>query len=161
MLANILSAKSQWTAAEVAAFLDDARQPLRLSSLNAHGFPQITSLWFSFHDEKLWCCTQRTSLAVKQIRRESRIGFEVAVNDPPYFGVSGYGHATVLDQDASNLLHTLTEENLGEHDAKLKRWLLSRVDTEAVIQISPVHLTSWDFRSRMSKRPMAQVNTST
>jgi hypothetical protein len=145
-----LSSKSQWTASAVAAFLLETRIPLRLSTTNSGGYPQITSLWFALREQRLWCCTQGNSVVSRHIQRDGRAGFEVAVNDPPYYGISGYGHARIVDGDATELLTQLVDAQLGERDPKLKAWLLSRVASEAIVEITPVHITSWDFRKRMS-----------
>ncbi len=146
-----ISAKSTWDAKTIEQFLGEARQPLRLATLSSRGFPQITSLWFAFDDGALWCCTQQQSLVSRHIQREPRVGFEIAVNDPPYRGVSGYGNAELSYGDATMLLDRLTTRHLSARDKKLKSWLMSRVATEVIIKIVPVHITSWDFSGRMSK----------
>ncbi len=46
--------------------------------------------------------------------------------------------------------HELMDQYLGDRDPTLKAWLLSRVATEAIIELIPTHLTSWDFRNRMT-----------
>jgi len=91
--AHVLSPKSKWTAKRTFAFLCDCRLPLRVSTLSAEGFPHITSLWFRFHAGRFLCCTQQQSVVCRQVRRNPRVGFEVAVNSPPYYGVSGEGEA--------------------------------------------------------------------
>jgi hypothetical protein len=147
---DVVSGKSSWDVATIQTFLSGARQPLRLATINRSGFPQITSLWFAFMGGALWCCTQQQSLVSKHIQRQGRVGFEVAVNEPPYLGVSGHGTAEVLREDATALLGTLTSRHLNEADSQLKRWLMSRIATEIIIKIIPCHITSWDFSDRMA-----------
>ena len=151
-LSDVVSSKSSWDVDTIEDFLANARQPLRLATLNAEGFPQITSLWFAFMSGALWCCTQQQSLVARHIQRQGRVGFEVAVNEPPYLGVSGYGTAQVLRDDATELLKTLTSRHLSQGDAQLKRWLMSRIATEVIIKITPGHVTSWDFSKRMANK---------
>lgn len=151
-LDDVLSSKSSWDGATIEHFLSDARQPLRLATVNAAGFPQVTSLWFAFTGGALWCCTQQNSLVSKHIQREGRVGFEVAVNEPPYLGVSGYGTAQVLHEDATELLKTLAARYLSSGNTSLQHWLMSRIATEVVIKIVPRHVTSWDFSGRMASK---------
>lgn len=49
------------------------------------------------------------------------------------------------------MLHRLIDHSLEDRDARLRRWLLSRVATEVMIEIRPRWLTSWDFSRRMSQ----------
>ena len=114
------------------------------------GFPHITSLWFRFRQGRFWCCTQQQSAVCRNVHRDSRVGFEVAVNEPPYRGASGKGTARICEgdrEDTKALLNELMDQYLGDRDPKLKAWLLSRVATEAIIEVIPTHLPSWDFRN--------------
>lgn len=149
-LAAVLSPKSAWNAAQAIEFLDATRAPLRLSTLDAEGFPHITSLWSLYVDGHWLCCTQRSALACQHLRRNPRVGFEIAVCAPPYRGLSGQGEASVLDEDATALLEQLADRFLEGRDRRLRQWLLSRVSTEVIIRITPRRVTSWDFQRRMS-----------
>ena len=149
-LASLLSPKSKWPAETVAEFLNETRFPIRIASVGAKGYPQITSLWFVFQESRFFCCTQPQSLVCRQLRANARVGFEIAANEPPYFGISGQGDARVVTGDPKALLHTLTDRFLEGRDPKLKAWLLSRSATEAIIEVEPERITSWDFRKRMS-----------
>ena len=62
-LAAVLSPKSAWNAGQVLEFLAATRVPLRLSTLDAAGYPHITSLWSLYADGHFLCCTQRSALA--------------------------------------------------------------------------------------------------
>ncbi len=148
--AHVLSPKSKWTTDETFAFLHGSRLPLRISSLSADGFPHITSLWFQFHMGRFLCCTQQRSVVCTHLRRVPRVGFEVAVNEPPYHGISGQGEARIVEGDTGKLLNDLIDHYLEGRDARLKAWLLSRIATESIIEITPRRLTSWDFRRRMT-----------
>ena len=122
----VLSPKSKWSAEQVAAFLSESRLPVRLSSVGPSGFPHITSLWFMYREGCFLCCTQQEAVVCRNIRREPRVGFEIAVNEPPYYGVSGQGEARVVDADATDLLNDLADQYLEGRDAPLRAWLLSR-----------------------------------
>jgi hypothetical protein len=149
-LAVALSPRSAWRADQIVAFLRANPLPLRLSTLDAAGFPHVTSLWTRLEDGALWCCTQRSALLCRHLAREPRVGFEYAVSDPPYRGFSGQGRAGIVAGDAATLLAGLADRYLGNRDPGLRRWLLSRVATEAIVRIVPTRVTSWDFGRRMS-----------
>ena len=150
MIAPILSSKSRWSSEAIGVFLADSRLPIRIASINAQGYPQVTSLWFMFSAGRFFCCTQPQALVCNQIRANPRVGFEVAVNEPPYFGVSGCGDARQISADAAELLNALTDRYLEGRDPRLKQWLLSRAANEAIIELTPRRITSWDFRNRMT-----------
>lgn len=149
-LAAVLSPKSAWSVTRVMEFLDTAQLPLRVATLNANGFPHITSLWFRATEGRLLCCTQQSAVIARHLRHSAKVGFELAVNQPPYYGLSGHGEAVVRAQDATALLEDLTAHYLEGRDPGLRKWLLSRISTEVVIEITPRHITSWDFRRRMT-----------
>lgn len=149
-LAAVLSPKSAWGAVRVTEFLSSAQLPLRVATLDAEGFPHITSLWFRYAAGRLFCCTQRSAVIARHLRLSAKVGFELAVNEPPYYGLSGHGEAVVLVQDATALLDYLTAHYLEGRNPGLRQWLLSRIATEVVIEITPRRITSWDFRRRMT-----------
>lgn len=149
-LAAVLSPKSAWSVGRAAEFLHGAQLPLRIATMDAQGFPHITSLWYRYTAGRLFCCTQRSAVIARHLKHSARVGFELAVNQPPYFGVSGHGEAVILTQDATALLEQMVEHYLEGRDPGLRTWLLSRIATEVVIEITPLCITSWDFRRRMT-----------
>ena len=150
-LSAALSPKSAWQVPEIEAFVGASRLPLRVSSIDTAGFPHITSLWFLYREGRFYCCTQRQALVSRHVLANPRVGIELAVNAPPYQGISAIGTATVQEAGAAELLDTLLDRYLEGRDARLRKWLLSRVATEVLIEIVPQRLTSWDFSRRMSK----------
>jgi hypothetical protein len=149
-IAAALSPRSRWNAGIVHAFARDSLLPLRVSSLDADGYPQVTSLWFRLEAGRFLCCTQRGSLLARNVARDGRVGFELAVNEPPYHGISGRAEACLSDDDPAPLLAALADHYLAGRDPALREWLLSRVATEVVVALTPRRITSWDFRGRMS-----------
>ena len=81
--------------------------------------------------------------------RANGIGFEIAGDTPPYFGVRGTGRAQLLPSDAATVLPQLIDKYLGDQTVPLAKWLLSRLDEEVAIRIDSLTLTSWDYSSRM------------
>ena len=80
---------------------------------------------------------------------DPNVGFEIALNAPPYKGVRGKGNATLTKENVSDTLHEVIVRFLGDTTSNLARWLLGRADEEYVIEIAPSWITSWDYSERM------------
>lgn len=144
-----LSARSAWPIERVEEFLATYRAPLRLAVQAESGFPLLCSLWFIYEGERLLCATQRDAAVVRNLERDARCGFELAPNEPPYFGVRGRGLASIETDGADVLLGRLIERYLGEEETKLGSWLLGRAEQEVVVSIELAWITSWDYSDRM------------
>lgn len=142
-------ASGPWSAATITDFLSTAVIPVRLASTGSAG-PLVQSLWFTWMDDAVWCCTQADSVLASRIARDPRVGFEIAGDDPPYRGVRGRGHAEFRPDAAAGLLPTLIERYLGSTEGDLATWLLSRLDAETAIRIGDLRVTSWDYTPRMA-----------
>jgi Pyridoxamine 5'-phosphate oxidase len=136
-----------WSVAEIRQFLHDTVIPVRLAS---HGtFPLVQSLWFLPDGLDLWCATQADSVLARRLRADDRCGFEVSADDPPYRGVRGTGHASLLPEAAAGTLPRLIQRYHVADDSPLATWLLSRIDSEVAVRIRPRTLSSWDYSPRM------------
>lgn len=142
-------ASGPWSADTITEFLTKAVIPIRLASTGSVG-PLVQSLWFTWMEDALWCCTQADSVLASRIARDSRVGFEIAGDEPPYRGVRGRGHAEFRPDAAATLLPMLITRYLGSTDGELAAWLLSRVDSETAIRIHDLRVTSWDYTPRMA-----------
>lgn len=111
--------------------------------------PIVQSLWFVYSDNALWCATQATSVLAKRLKADSRIGFEVAADAPPYQGVRGTGRASLHPELAEKVLRQLIARYQGENETDLSSWLLSRLDKEVAVRIDALSLATWDFSGRM------------
>ncbi len=145
-----ISDKSAWNAQQIGAFLDDAQIPLRLSCIDADGFPAICSLWFMHVEGALLLATHQSAYVVRLLEQNPRVAFEVAVNDYPYRGVRGKATALLEREGAAEVLPRLIEKYLGDSNKQLASWLLGRVDEEYVIRLEPTLITAWDYGARMT-----------
>jgi nitroimidazol reductase NimA-like FMN-containing flavoprotein (pyridoxamine 5'-phosphate oxidase superfamily) len=141
--------RGPWSFAEIEAFLQKAVYPMRLACVGADGYPRVVSVWFRHEHGMLYCVSHRESSLVALLRKNDRVGFEIAPNEPPYHGVRGQGRATLQALEDDETLRVLLERFLGGVDSKLARWLLSRSDEEELISIQPSRWFSWDYRERM------------
>lgn len=141
---------SAWTREVVERFLIDAVIPIRLAAVDSSGQPIVMSLWYLYRDGQLWCATQQGARLVAMLRGHSKVGFEIAGDTPPYFGVRGQGRVELSTEHGPTILEQLIERYLGRRDSRLAKWLLARSDEEIAIRIRPAWLTAWDYRARMN-----------
>ena len=141
--------KGPWSPDQVIDYLQQEQAPLRLALSGRDGFPLVVSLWYRWAEDAIWCATHRDSRVVRRLEADPRIGFEVSVNDPPYYGVRGQARVELLPERGESELRALLERYLGGTDSDLAGWLLGRADGEVALRIRPHWLASWDFRRRM------------
>lgn len=135
---------------EFYAYLDASRIPLRLACATKSGWPMVVSLWYLYQDGQLFCATQKTSRVVSYLQHDSRCGFEIAADLPPYCGIRGQATARIDEGMGVTILEKLLDRYLGGLDNELARNLLSKSQTEVAIVLDPVQIHRWDFSSRMT-----------
>ncbi|MEK9810247.1 MAG: hypothetical protein VW362_07345 [Candidatus Nanopelagicales bacterium] len=139
-----------WDETQITRFLTETAIPVRLATSGVQA-PIVQSLWFLYDDDALWCCTRLDALLTKRLRRSPIDGFEQAGAPPPYRGGRGTAVAERPTADpAAVVLPRLIDRYLGDRDAPLATWLMSRIDDEVAIRIGSLRVTSYDFTSRMS-----------
>ena len=77
-------------------------------------------------------------------------GFEIAGDAPPYKGIRGRGVATIKPEMGKPILSILMEKYLENKDSKLSKFLSENSDDEVAIEISPQHVSHYDYSKRMS-----------
>ena len=148
--------KGCWSGAEVASYLDRSLIPLRLAVHDSSGSPWVLSLWFLYENGALWCATNAQAKLISYLQADAQCGFEVSGETPPYKGVRGKGQATLVPERGGEiLLRLLGRYGIGL-ESGLAKSLLAKVEQEVAICITPSHISSWDFTSRMvgAKTPM-------
>ncbi|WP_170287363.1 pyridoxamine 5'-phosphate oxidase family protein [Halioglobus maricola] len=149
--------KGPWELQKIHNWLGENRYPLRVACVGDDGYPRVVSLWFTFRDGKFHCVSHRDSPLVKLLRKAPKVGFEISPNQPPYCGVRGQGDAVLSSDGAADNLLLAIDRYLGDGNQSLATWLLSRVDEEVTITITPSRFFSWDYRSRMDDKETQQA----
>ena len=147
-----------WSAERAAEFLDSFRAPLRLAVQTRSGYPLLCSLWFQREGDRLLCATKADSKVARSLAEEPRCGFELAPNEPPYYGIRGQGRATLEREGAAELLGELIDRYLGDRSSKFAGWLLANTEDEVILSIEIDRLSSWDYRQRMTDSGAAPVD---
>ena len=132
-------------------FLVSYHAPIRVSGITSSGYPIICSLWFEYVDGVIWCATQKNSNMAKLFANNPNCAFELSPNEPPYFGVRGQGRVSLQTENAGELLGRLIDKYLETRESGLAKYLLSRVENEVAIRITPEKFFTWDYRERMQK----------
>lgn len=145
-----ISKSSAWDQSRIFSFLSENTIPVRLAVIQDK-HPLICSVWFSVEAETLVirCVSHGKSQLIKSLMADPNVGFEIALNAPPYKGVRGKGNATLTKENVSDTLQEVIVRFLGDTTSNLARWLLGRADEEYVIEITPSWITSWDYSERM------------
>jgi nitroimidazol reductase NimA-like FMN-containing flavoprotein (pyridoxamine 5'-phosphate oxidase superfamily) len=134
-------------------YLTDIGVPMRLACLSTSNFPVVVSLWYVYNDEKLYCATQITAKIIRYLTHYQRCGFEIARDHFPYYGIRGYGNASILKDKGEDILRMVLQKYLkGKETSKLYKLLLSEkhLQNEVAIEIAPIKLFEWNYRKRRS-----------
>ena len=122
---------------------------MRLAANTDSGFPVVLSLWFLAEGDEIFGAVHRDARIAQRLRADPRCAFEIAPNEPPYFGVRGQATASLELAGARELLERLLQRYVGTTDSKLGRFLLGRADEELVVRLKPKWIGTWDYRERM------------
>lgn len=146
-----LKKSSAWSEQEVCSFLATSKIPLRIATTTG-SYPTLCSVWYMFDEPRgdLLCVSHENSQLVSDLMANQKCAFEIAPNEPPYFGVRGKAMVTLSKESALETLTTIIPRYLGDTESRLAKWLIGRSDEEYVIRLRPVQMTSWDYRERMS-----------
>lgn len=139
-----------WSKSDVIEFLQNSVIPVRIAAVGDDGNPRVVSLWFLLDEEKVFCACKRTSHIARVISRNPKVGFEIAGEEPPYFGIRGIGTACLDGDKGQETLRRLADRYVGEEETDFRRWLLAGAASEVAIEITPSRIFSWDYRDRMS-----------
>ena len=133
---------------EVAAFLDRART-LIVTTLDPHGAPHMTALWFAREGESLLFETYGSSQKVINLRRDPRIA--VLAEDGETYdrlrGVSIQGEAEIVGPGPrlETLMATIVSRNQpGLAEPELAGHVAQMVRKRVVVIVHPSRTMSWD-----------------
>jgi nitroimidazol reductase NimA-like FMN-containing flavoprotein (pyridoxamine 5'-phosphate oxidase superfamily) len=147
-----ISSSSVWSLPELSQFLSDELIPIRLAVMNGE-FPLVCSVWFQWDPttNSILCASHEKSYLISRLKKNPRIGFEIASDRPPYRGVRGKAIVSLEREGVAEVLNSLIDRYLTDRNDSLAKWLLSRIDEENVLRIEPELITSWDYSNRMTK----------
>ena len=129
--------------------LSDSRIPIRIAFLKPDGTPNVISLWYEEIEGKIYCATQKSAKIVSYLEKNSKCGFEIAADKPPYKGTRGTGLAKILDNRGEEILEILMDKYLGKKESNLSQILKNNAKTEVAIEITPQQVFHYDYSVRM------------
>ena len=145
---NNCQIKGPWSRLKIIEHLEGAIIPIRLSVISPGGWPLIASLWFFMDTEGIWSATPKSSKVAKILFNTPKCGFEIASDNPPYFGIRGQAIAKISPGKAEEVLLSVLDK-YNQQNSSLAKWLLSRVDEEVAVHLKPIRIQSWDYTERM------------
>ena len=129
--------------------ISDTKIPIRIAFIKPDGTPNIISLWYEQIEGKIYCATQKTAKIVSYLQNNSKCGFEIATDKPPYKGARGNGVAKILDDKGEEILKILMTKYLGDKESILSKYLKSKSKEEVAIEITPEKIFNYDYSKRM------------
>ena len=129
--------------------ISDSRIPIRIAFLKPDGTPNVISLWYEEIEGKIYCATQKSAKIVSYLEKNSKCGFEIAADKPPYKGTRGTGLAKILDNRGEEILEILMDKYLGKKESNLSQILKNNAKTEVAIEITPQQVFHYDYSVRM------------
>ena len=82
-------------------------------------------------------------------KNNSKCGFEIAADKPPYKGTRGSGIAKIIDEKGEEILEILMRKYLGNKESNLSKILKKNAKTEVAIEITPQEIFHYDYSVRM------------
>lgn len=96
---------------------------------------------------------------MEYLSKNTKCGFEIASDNPPYKGVRGYGNVKLDDDRGKEILDIIIKKYLKDTNSSLAKFLIGRNENEVAIEIRPVNMFSYDYSNRMKdvdiKSPLA------
>lgn len=134
----------------VREYMKNSKIPIRLSFQSESGWPMIISLWYDFHDDKIFLATPQSSKVVNYLLKSPRCAFEVSNEDPPYCGVRGQAKVEINEKTGLSTLQQLLDKYLPEgRESAFGKRLLNRKMKEVAIILKPLNFFMWNFKDRM------------
>ena len=127
----------------------DMKIPIRLACITSEGIPIVISLWYTVIDGKIYCATQKKAKIISYIQNNTILGFEIAMDSPPYKGVRGYGKVKVIESIGKDILEILIDKYLGKNISTLSKFLRNNSENEVAIEIIPEKIFTYDYSKRM------------
>ncbi len=136
--------------AEAREFLSQSRSTLLLGTTDADGAPMIHPVWYYFDTAKtkLYFYTEPGLKKAANIRKRSRVYFDVDNDNWPYKGVKGKGVAKLVTpiEEALSYGGKILAKYVREGQPLMKS-ALEKMKTGGyvVFEIVPAYFTTWDY----------------
>jgi len=113
---------------------------MRLGTIGADGFPQVTPVWFVFEDGRFITSTQKARVKYRNILRDPHVGASIDNESRPYRGLSLRGIAHLREDNIEVLVERICARYVpAEELAEMVHWVLT--GQRVLIEIEPVSMT--------------------
>lgn len=117
---------------------------MRLATLGADGYPQVTPVWYLQEGGRLYTSTQRDRVKYRNMSRDRRVGASIDDDAQPYRGVSIKGIATFHEPgepgfDVRSMVRRIVARYISPAEVDdMVDWLFQ--GPRVVIEIEPVNV---------------------
>jgi PPOX class probable F420-dependent enzyme len=129
----------------------DECQSLQVATLDKHGAPHLTTVWFAYRDGAYLFETYGKSQKVVNLRRDPRVAVlaEQGTTYDQLRGVSVQGRAEVVDagERLLTLMRAIVARNhAGLDEAEVAKIAAAMAQKRVVVVVRPDKVISWDHR---------------
>ena len=129
---------------ELRQFLENAKWPGVLSTLNPQGAPITSAVWFALIDDDIVISTPASRPKARNARLDSRVSFIVDTKDRPYRGVAIEGTATVIEDPDRRSMRIIAERYLGPALPETMEQRIAATD-RVMLRITAARIRPWGF----------------
>ena len=117
---------------------------MRLATIGADGYPQVTPVWFLQEGGRLWTSTEKGRVKVRNMLRDARVGASIDDDAQPYRGISVKGLAAMHEPgsspiDVRTMVRRIAARYTPAHEVDdMVDWLFQ--GPRVLIEIEPVNV---------------------
>ncbi|PZC41410.1 MAG: Pyridoxamine 5'-phosphate oxidase [Chloroflexi bacterium] len=127
---------------ELTSFLNENAKIMRLSTLEADGYPSVTPVWFEYADSTFKILGRKQNKWVNNIRKEARVGACVDTSNAPYARVIIKAEAEIIDDNWFGDWISMATRYLGEEKGN-EYYNSTKSIGRVLIKIKPIKTISW------------------
>ena len=126
---------------QIGAFLSEPHISM-LATVQPDGVPHVTPVWHHYDGERLYVCSDATSVKARNIQEEPKVTLLVATVSPPHQYVMVQGRAELSRDKISELVWAMSIAYKGEEEGRVYAEQAIRDFDFVTITIEPTNIVS-------------------
>ena len=114
-----------------------------LATITPAGYPHVVPIWYEWDGTSLWMSTPMYTKKIKNLQKNQKVGFSIALPDLPYCAVIGRGEAELSEDTGGELIKRLCYRYLPKEKAEAYFPMLMERGTRMKIKLTPAWMKSW------------------
>jgi general stress protein 26 len=119
---------------------------LHLTTIGSNKIPHIVPVWYMYSSKKIYIGTNTRTQKAKNVKKNNKVAFcvDVGINSPIY-GVMGQGDANIILEN--NKVKQIAKKILARYFKSMQNKSAIELldDTDCIIEIIPVKLSTWSY----------------